>query len=205
MQPPEPELKKKIREAAEQEDAEHDGDETEPFFDELADRWSQPPQQRRDHEEPEPAGKHRGDGEHGEVELGHPAGDGDDLVGKRREAGDEDDPRAPLVIAPLELGKAVRTIFVCVYLRSETLRREIHEGLNIIELWNDVNDFILFGKGGEFATNRRESQELTVLSLHLLQNCMVYINTLMIQQVLSEPKMLKTLTPEDYRALTPLI
>jgi len=107
--------------------------------------------------------------------------------------------------ALLELGKAVRTIFICEYLRSDALRREIHEGLKVIELWNDENDFILFGKRGEFATNRRESQELTVLSLHLLQNCMVYINTLMIQQVLAEPVLLKTLVPEDFRALTPLI
>jgi TnpA family transposase len=38
-------------------------------------------------------------------------------------------------------------------------------------------------KGGEFATNRREDQEITMLSLHLLQLCLVYINTLMIQQV----------------------
>ncbi len=30
---------------------------------------------------------------------------------------------------------------------------------------------------------RIEDQEISILSLHLLQNCMVYINTLMIQQV----------------------
>jgi TnpA family transposase len=85
------------------------------------------------------------------------------------------------------------------------LRRDIHEGLNVIELWNDVNGFILFGKGGEFATNRKESQELTMLSLHLLQNCMVYINTLMIQQVLNDPALMKAMTQEDFRGLTPLI
>ena len=34
---------------------------------------------------------------------------------------------------------------------------------------------------------------------------MVYINTLMIQQILSENKWYDMLTPEDFRALTPLI
>ncbi len=111
----------------------------------------------------------------------------------------------PTYQALLELGKAVRTIFLRDYLRMKELRREIHEGLNVIELWNNVNGFILFGKGGEFATNRKESQELTMLSLHLLQNCMVYINTLMIQQVLSDPAIMKAMTKEDFRGLTPLI
>lgn len=111
----------------------------------------------------------------------------------------------PTYQALLELGKAVRTIFLCEYLRIKALRREIYEGLNVIELWNDVNDFILFGKGSEFATNRKESQQLTMLTLHLLQNCLVYINTLMIQQALSEPALMKALTSDDLRGLTPLI
>ena len=42
-------------------------------------------------------------------------------------------------------------------------------------------------------------------SLHLLQICLVYINTLMIQRVLSEPSWFGQLTAEDQRALTPLI
>jgi hypothetical protein len=42
-------------------------------------------------------------------------------------------------------------------------------------------------------------------SLHLLQNCMVYINTLMQQQVLAQPQWSGKLATRDLRALTPLI
>jgi len=43
-----------------------------------------------------------------------------------------------------------------------------------------------------------------MLALHLLQISMVYINTLMIQDVLAEEDWQKRLTTEDYRGLTPL-
>ena len=54
-------------------------------------------------------------------------------------------------------------------------------------------------------SNNLEDQELSVLSLHLLQNCLVYINTLMIQEILSKDKWRGKFFPEDYRALNPLI
>lgn len=111
----------------------------------------------------------------------------------------------PTYQALAELGKAVKTIFLCQYLHSEAVRREVNEGLNVVEHWNSVNDFIFYGKGGEFATNQLENQELSVLSLHLLQICLVYINTLMIQRVLQEKHWSGKLTLEDQRALTPLI
>lgn len=74
-----------------------------------------------------------------------------------------------------------------------------------MENWNSANGFIFYGKGGEISTNRLEDQEIAVLSLHLLQNCLVYINTIMLQTILSNPKWLNLMTQEDFRALTPLV
>tara|TARA_B100001996_G_scaffold201784_1_gene154473 strand:+ start:186 stop:3188 length:3003 start_codon:yes stop_codon:yes gene_type:complete len=110
----------------------------------------------------------------------------------------------PVYKALLEIGKANKSMFLCKYLDSEELRIEINEGLNVVERLNNAMDFIFYGKLGELKTNNTDNQELSVLCLHLLQACMVYINTLIIQQVLSEPHWANKLTPEDYRALTPL-
>ena len=111
----------------------------------------------------------------------------------------------PTYQAMLEVGRAQRTIFVARYLRSRELQREITEGLDVVEAFNGANSVIYYGKGGEIASNRHDEQEMTVLCLRILQAALVYVNTLMLQDVLAEPDWTELLTPEDRRGLTPAV
>jgi hypothetical protein len=111
----------------------------------------------------------------------------------------------PTYRALVELGRAIKTTFLARYLHEASLRREVNEGLNVVENWNSANGFIFYGKSGEIATNRLDDQELSVFSLHLLQACLVYINTLMLQAILAEPAWMGRMTAEDFRALSPLV
>jgi hypothetical protein len=74
-----------------------------------------------------------------------------------------------------------------------------------VENWNSATNFIHFGRHGEFSTNNVEDQELAMLALHLLRISLTFIQTLMIQDVLSEPAWMNRMTKEDLRGLTPLI
>jgi TnpA family transposase len=110
----------------------------------------------------------------------------------------------PTYKALAEVGKAEKTIFLCDYLASQEIQREVHDGLNVVENWNATNDFICYGRQGELATNRREQQEVVTLSLQLLQNCLMLINTLLVEHTIEREGLWERLTVEDLRALTPL-
>jgi TnpA family transposase len=110
----------------------------------------------------------------------------------------------PTYLAMLELGRAQRTIFVARYLRDRHLQWEIEDALNVVESWNSANSVIFYGKGGDIATNWRDERELSVLCLRILQAALVYVNTLMLQDVLADPEWTDALTEADLRGLTPL-
>ncbi|MEV7013678.1 Tn3 family transposase [Streptosporangium sp. NPDC051022] len=110
----------------------------------------------------------------------------------------------PAYQAMLEIGRAQRTIFVARYLRDRSLQREIEEGLNVVEAWNGANAIICYGRGGEISTNRREEVEMTALCPRILQAAPVFVNTLMLQDVLADAQWADLLTPADRRGLTSL-
>jgi len=48
------------------------------------------------------------------------------------------------------------------------MRREIHEGLQVVEIWNSANHDLFYGKDGDLTGADRESQEVSMLAQHLL-------------------------------------
>lgn len=97
----------------------------------------------------------------------------------------------------LELGRAQKTIFITRYLPDHDLQREINEGLNLIEAWNRVNTVIFYGKSGEFASNRRDQQQLGMLALHILQAADVTLSLNFRSLVIPNPPFLIVMSASD--------
>ena len=87
---------------------------------------------------------------------------------------------------------------------SLELRHEVEAGLNVVERWNEASDFLCYGRQGIWATNSREQQEITTLCLQLLQNCLMLINTILLEQTIAQHQLLGQFSAADYRGLSPL-
>jgi TnpA family transposase len=85
----------------------------------------------------------------------------------------------------VEFGKVVKTNFLCEYLRLPDLRREIHAGLNKVEAWNGLTTFICYGKAGEVTERQLSDQAQSIACLQLLQNCLIFWNTLVMDRLLA--------------------
>jgi hypothetical protein len=62
------------------------------------------------------------------------------------------------------------------------LRREIHEGPQVVENWSSANTDLFYGKDGVLTGSDRENQEVSLLALHLLQSALVFVNTLLVSR-----------------------
>lgn len=76
--------------------------------------------------------------------------------------------------------------------------------MQVVENWNSANEVVFYGKDGKLTGSDREHVDVSMLALHLLQSCLIYINTLLLQRVLDDPKWANRLTEEDRRALNAL-
>ena len=91
-------------------------------------------------------------------------------------------------------------MFVAEYIASEELRREIHEGSQVVENWNSANTDLFYGSSGTLGGSDSEHQEVSMLFLHLLQSALVFINTLLVQSVLKDPAWQRKMTAADGEA-----
>ena len=91
-----------------------------------------------------------------------------------------------LKVASLEIGKSVRTNFLLKISTDWDLRKEIQRECLKIERWHKFGKNIFIGHGGKLQEDSLEEQYRTLLMLNVVLNCIVFWNTLAIQQIVEE-------------------
>ncbi|MFF8919040.1 Tn3 family transposase [Streptomyces sp. NPDC015032] len=68
------------------------------------------------------------------------------------------------------------------------LRCELNDRLQVVENWNSANHGLLHGKDGDLPGSDKKSHEVSMLAPHLLQSALAHVNTLPLQDILSEER-----------------
>ena len=110
----------------------------------------------------------------------------------------------PTYQAMLEVGRAQKTIFVARYLRDRDAATRDQRGPQRDRVLEPRQRRHLLRQGRRHRHQPPRRAGTLVLCLHILQAALVYVNTLMIQDILAEPDWAGVLTAEDRRGLTPL-
>ena len=71
------------------------------------------------------------------------------------------------------------------------MRAEISAGLNITENWNSMAKAIHYADNIDIRSNDVTEQEVSILCVHFLQLCIVYLNFLLIQNLANDDDKLK--------------
>jgi TnpA family transposase len=77
----------------------------------------------------------------------------------------------------LELGKAVRTMFLLDYISNVRMRQEINAITNIVEIYHSFLDWVFFGKEGAITENDPIEQEKRLKYLDLVAGAIILHNT----------------------------
>lgn len=101
-----------------------------------------------------------------------------------------------------ELGRAIRTGFLCRYVTDDSLRTLIHSAVNKSEAFNGFSQWIAFGNDGTITENNRDHQRKIIKYNHLVANCVIFHNVFTLTQILQQLK--QEHFPFDEAALTSL-
>ena len=89
-------------------------------------------------------------------------------------------------VAALEIGKACRSNFLLRISTDYDLRKEIQQEFLKVERWHKFGKDIFIGNGGKLQEDSIEEQYRTLLMLNVVLNCIVFWNTLSVQQIVEE-------------------